>query len=274
VAGSGVTGSGVDRVVPAAASEPFPLLICVLGDFRVLREGTPVPMRAGGKMAAILAGLAQRDRFHASREALLELLWPGGQVECATQSLNTLVHALRRQLGEALRGHPPIVRVDGGYRLNVGAGVMVDSVHFDTLTDAGERRMRAGDPAAAVGLYQRAVDVYQGDLCDGGDLRGLIERERLRSRYLSLLARIADFHFQRGAYPAALAAAQRLLLHDPCREDAHRLVMRCHARLGERAQALQQYRLCRTILEREFTALPEPATEALYTSLRLEPERV
>ena len=44
-------------------------------------------------------------------------------------------------------------------------------------------------------------------------------------------------------------------------------------RLGERAQALRQYRLCRDVLDIEFAAVPEPATEELYETVRLRPEQ-
>jgi DNA-binding SARP family transcriptional activator len=50
--------------------------------------------------------------------------------------------------------------------------------------------------------------------------------------------------------------------------------MRCYNRLGHRAQALRQYRTCREILEAEFDAVPEPATEELYELLRREPSSV
>ncbi|BCB75136.1 hypothetical protein Pflav_015460 [Phytohabitans flavus] len=96
----------------------------------------------------------------------------------------------------------------------------------------------------------------------------LIERERLRGVYLNVLARLAEHHLLRAEYLRALYHGQRLLSRDPCREDGHRMVMVCHARLGQRAQAMSQYRLCREILRREFDAVPEPATEELFRQLR------
>jgi DNA-binding SARP family transcriptional activator len=72
----------------------------------------------------------------------------------------------------------------------------------------------------------------------------------------------------------ALLHALDLLRHDPCREDAHRMAMRCYVRQGERAQALRQYRLCREVLAIEFEAAPEPATESLYELVRLDPARI
>jgi hypothetical protein len=50
--------------------------------------------------------------------------------------------------------------------------------------------------------------------------------------------------------------------------------MRCYVRLGERAQALHQYRLCEAMLRSEFQATPEPATTELFDRIRLAPEHV
>jgi DNA-binding SARP family transcriptional activator len=220
------------------------VLICLLGSFRVLKTGEAVPFRHRGKAAALLTGLALRHNHQASREALLDSLWPDSDPAHAGQSLSTLVYGLRRLLSDALTGEPPVVHADGGYRLNVEAGVEVDVVQFE---------------------------LYRGDLCAADDVRAIVERERLRALQLSLLARLADHAFALGDYPVALQHAERLLFHDPCREDAHRLVMRCQVRLGARAQALRQYLVCREILHREFGAGPEPATEELFASARLDP---
>jgi DNA-binding SARP family transcriptional activator len=73
---------------------------------------------------------------------------------------------------------------------------------------------------------------------------------------------------------ACLAYAQRVLAHDPCREDAPRLVMRCHVWRGERAQALHQYRVCADILRAAFGTTPEPATVALFEQVRRAPGSV
>jgi hypothetical protein len=50
--------------------------------------------------------------------------------------------------------------------------------------------------------------------------------------------------------------------------------MRCHVRLGERAQAFAQYRLCAAVLRAEYGAAPERATTALYEQVRLDPGTV
>ncbi|WP_173079504.1 AfsR/SARP family transcriptional regulator [Phytohabitans rumicis] len=226
-------------------------------------------------MESLLCALALGRRQSASRDTLLDAVWPEGEPGRRTnQSLNTLVHDLRRILADALSGRSPVLRTDDGYRLNLAAGIAVDTVRFDHHIAAAADRLAAGDEVAALAHYEQAVMLYRGDLCSGGDLRLLIERERLRAQYLNTLAHLADHAFATRRYDTALRHAQQLLTYDPCREDAHRVVMRCFARLGQRSAGMQQYRLCRSVLREAFQAVPERATDELFDRLRLEPDRV
>lgn len=248
--------------------------VCLLGAFRVLSHGVPVAMRPGGKSEQLLAALALAERGGIDREALIGMVWPSSDGALAAQSLNTLVYSLHRVLGHALDGRPPVLHDSGRYRLNHEDGVVTDVGMFDAATAAGDLAHRAGDHVTAMASYGTAVVLYTGDLIAGTYVQHVLERERLRARYLSARARLADHHFGLGEYEASLSHALGLLALDACREDAHRLVMRCHVRLGERAQALRQYQLCRRVLALEFGAVPEAATDALYDVVRLEPSRV
>jgi DNA-binding SARP family transcriptional activator len=249
-------------------------MVCLLGAFRVLKHGDPVPIRSGSKSQSLLTILSIRRGYTAPRDTLLDTLWPGAAESLSRQSLNTLVHSLHKRLGDALGGAPPVAHADGYYRLNTEAGVSVDVARFDSLVSAGERAARSGDAAAAAGVYSEARDLYRGDLCVGEDAHAVVERERVRTRYLSLLASLADSYYMEGQYGACLRATLELLAADPCREDGHRIAMRCHVRRGERAQALRQYQLCRAILRAEFDAEPEPATIALFEQVRLAPDSI
>jgi DNA-binding SARP family transcriptional activator len=154
------------------------------------------------------------------------------------------------------------------------AGVGVDSACFDALATAGERMGHAGQRANAARLFEHAVQFYHGDLCVHTDLYAVVERERMRARHLSVLKWLSTHAYTARDYAACLAYAQRVLHHDPCREDAHRMVMRCHVRLGERAQAFHQYQVCANILHLAFNATPEPETVALFEQVRVDPGSV
>jgi DNA-binding SARP family transcriptional activator len=259
---------------PAGPAAEAPIRICLLGGFRLFANGDAVEVRPGGRMEALLGNLALNTDTGVARDELLGLVWPDGETELARQSLNTLLYSLRRRLGPALPSHSAVVERSGCYRLNVADGIDVDVIEFDMAVDAAEESLRCADVRAAVDAYEHALELYAGDLAFGSHLRHLVERERLRARYLGAIARIADYHFAGGRYEDALRSALRLLDHDPCREDAHRMAMRCPDRLGASSQADRQYRLCRQILAGEFDAAPEPATEALIDLVRLDPGSV
>jgi DNA-binding SARP family transcriptional activator len=201
-------------------------------------------------------------------------VWPDVDTSLAVRALNSLVHTLHRTVGAGLTRREIILQEGGAYQLNVGSEVGLDVLQFDGLADEGERRDRAGQADRAIASYAEAVEIYHGDLCVQNELPAIMERERLRARYFTLLSRLADHWLGQANYRQALNLAQRLLAGDPCREDAHRVVMRCHVRLGERAQALHQYRLLEQVLRREFDAVPEPTTVELFDRVRLRPELV
>jgi len=252
----------------------WPIVICLLGDFQLLKAGCAISVRGGGKTEALLCYLGVHYNQRISRETLLDALWPNGDPVLTSQSLNSLVYSLSKLLGDAIGGTAPILHADGYYRLNIDAGVGVDLAWFESLVSNGDQRCRAGDRAGAAHAYQCAANIYRGDLWSGSDLQSAVERERLRANYLSVLARLADYHFTQGDYAACLEHARRLLARDPCREDAHRLVMRCCVRQGERAQALRQYRLCAELLRAEFDAAPEYDTLSLYEQVRCNPSAI
>jgi DNA-binding SARP family transcriptional activator len=250
-----------------------PILICLLGEFRVLIGGRPVSLN-GGKAELLLRYLGLQSDHPVPRDVLLETIWPGHPPDLSGQSLNSLTYSLRKLLGAKIGGDTPVLHEDGYYRLNQEAGVGVDVTWFENLVRIGEQHVSANNLPVAIPFYDRATQLYRGDLCACTDINSVIVRERLRTHFLTALAHLADYYFATGEYGRCLQYANQLLKSDPCREDAHRLVIRCYVRRGERAQALHQYRLCVDILQTEFDAVPERQTILLYNQVRLTPDAV
>ena len=189
----------------------------------------------------------------------------------SSQSLNSLTYQLNKLTGEFLNGVGLVIHENGYYRLNSPDLVWVDTEYFDTFSATGRRLLASGDVTEGVTHCEQALALYQGDLCGDCSIQTVIEHERLRIVFLDLLACLADHYFTLGDYTKALCYIQRLLDQDVCREDAHRLAMRCYIRLGRRSQALRQYRLCCQGLASEFDAKPEPETTLLFDQIRLNP---
>ena len=270
-----MTGFVHDAIFAADSFERVPpVLVCLLGHFRLLKLGEPLMVRSGGRTERLLCILALARGQVIRRESLIDEIWPSGEPALAGQCLNSLVHSVCKPLRNVLAGEPAILHEGGCYRLNLRAGVEVDVMRFEALFQAGNQYASGGNADAAMTAYRGAVDLHGGDLYVCADVSGVVERERLYALNLTALARLAELSFQNLDYDSGLGYAFRLLARDHCREDAYRMAMRCYTRRGERAQALRQYRLCCEILRSEFGATPEPATTELYDQVRLRPEQV
>lgn len=256
----------------AMLSVARPVLICLLGGFRVVKAGEPVLLPPESKLGILLCRLALAGDHGVPRQELLGLLWPDPDDGMTARCFNTLVTELRRLLRNGSSDIAAVANGDGCYRLHRAAGLAVDVDCFDGWFERGRAADAAGDTAAAREAFELAVNLYRGDLFMGrggtDDTWLFVERERLRSRCLTTLARASDLASRMGDQDAAMAHAARLLGMDPCSEVGHRLLMHLHMLGGQRAQALHQYRVCVEALRREYGAGPELSTTAFFDLLR------
>ncbi|HMQ53513.1 MAG TPA: bacterial transcriptional activator domain-containing protein [Anaerolineae bacterium] len=254
-----------DRLVLEALP---PVMLSLLGVFRLVVGGQLTAINSGSKSEYLLVCLALARRHCLLRADLLERLWPEYDPNLAGQSLNSLTSQINKLTVPLLEGAGLITHVNGYYCLNTDSGVGLDIDYFETWQKQGKQLLNQGHETQGLAFCRQALALYHGDLCGDANLQTVMERERLRVAYLDLLAQLADYHYRHAQADEALTYIHRLLAHDPCREDAHRLAMRCYLLLNQRAQALRQYRLCCQALLREFEAQPEPATVALYEQIR------
>jgi DNA-binding SARP family transcriptional activator len=272
--GRGLDLAPVPQHAGSSNGQQWPILVCVLGDFRVLHNGRPVVTSSGAKSKALLCALALRYGQRVPSGVLIDAIWPEKEPALASQSLHSLIHGVNRLFRDAIDGAAFVARIDGCYTLNSSGGVGADVAWFEASMREGEQAIRSGDRAAAAAAFAQAAGLYRGDICTVADDIALFARERLRNLHLSALAHLTEFSFDQGEYELCLTYAQQMVATEPCREDAHRIAMRAYVRMGQRAQALRQYRLCESSLQTEFDALPERATTALFERVRCDPHGI
>ena len=252
-----------------------PVMISLLGSFKLTLYNKLAPISNGSKFESLLVCLALDQQRCVSRSQLLEQLWPESDLALAGQSLNSLIYQLNKLTKEFSKQTHLIGHEGGYYYLNRSENVGIDIDYFDTWRAEGARLFDQGQAEQGIAYYERALALYQGDLSGGeSNIQTVIERERLRAAFLDLLASLADAAYSHDNPTKALAYIHPLLMHEPCREDAHRLAMCCYVHLGKRSQALRQYQLCCQILATEFDAEPEAATETLFHQIRLDPASI
>jgi LuxR family maltose regulon positive regulatory protein len=194
------------------------------------------------------------------KEAIGELFWP----DHAPQKLHTIFHSTLYRLRRALP-QDSVVFEDGVYAFDRQRGCWYDVEAFDGLLDQA-----AGEKGSGPRMIQltEALGLYRGDYLAGvyGDWPAL-ERERLRERYLAALEELAGLYAGQGNLTQAAELYRRVLAEAPYQESAHRGLMACYSRLGDRAGAIRQYHRCVELLREELGLSPMSETEELYLKI-------
>src|SRR5436190_8423210 len=66
-----------------------PVWLCLLGSFRLLKNGQLVAVRSGGKTEALLAQLGLGGHYGVPREVLFRAIWPRSDTALAAQALSS-----------------------------------------------------------------------------------------------------------------------------------------------------------------------------------------
>ncbi len=234
-----------------------PLRLVTFGGLGVQRGGAPAEgAGAQRRRLALLALLAAAGERGSSREKLLGLLWPESDLERARKNLAQAVYALRRDLGaeELVIGTTEL-------RLNT------DLCGSD-LADfrAAIREDRLAD----------AVTLYRGPFLEGIYLDEAPEFERwaetertaLAHEYVHALEKLAEQTAGKGDARAAVGYWRLLANADPLNGKSALGLMRALAAAGDRAAALQHYRVYEMLLRQELDLAPDAAVVKLAEELR------
>jgi DNA-binding SARP family transcriptional activator len=262
------SGATAEPAAPAAHDRPL-LTVHLLGQLKVRLDEVPVDDWPSGRGRSLFKYLVTHRDPWPRREVLMDRFWPDAPPGAARNSLNVAVHGLRRAFRASAAG--PVVVLEGGaYQLDGRIRLWLDVDEFELHAAAGRRLEAAGEPAGAVAAYERALAIYQGDFLadDPYEDWPVLAREQLLLTYLDVLDRLSGLAFGQHQYGACVALCRQLLARDPCREDAHRRLMRCYSRQGQPHLALRQYQACTDDLHQELGVDPEPATAELARQLR------
>jgi predicted ATPase/DNA-binding SARP family transcriptional activator len=247
------------------------LALYVLGSPRVELDGAPVAIDRR-KALALLVYLALTRQDH-SRDALATLLWPESDQSKARASLRSALWSLTKALGE---GWLDVDRET--VRLKSGTDAWLDVDAFQDRLAECRTHDHPSDQVCpdCLSALAEAAALYQDDFMVGFTLPDspgfdewqFFQAEGLRQDLVSVLARLARGHGERGEYEEAITQARRWVALDPLYEPAQRLLMRLYAWSGQRSAALRQYEECARVLQEELGVLSDEETTRLYTAIK------
>ncbi len=228
-----------------------------LGTIELLRpDGTLLlSVASRSKALGLLAYLVLSEGDGARRrEDVCALLWPESDESRARNSLNQTLHILRSSLGnEAVTGGRETVGVDA-------KRIRCDAVEFrDAIAEA---------------RWEKALELYGGELLPGLHVTGSLEFERWLDHERRDLGRIAFDAARRVASNSAgddrstIRALRQVRKIRPDDDETVRDLMAACQRQGNVAAALQEYESYRTWLAANVGIKPPEETRKLAEELR------
>jgi DNA-binding SARP family transcriptional activator/DNA-binding XRE family transcriptional regulator len=255
--GAAVVRHGQCVARPAAADGVW---VQVLGPLAAWRGGAPVALGTP-KQRAALGLLALEPNALVHRETIIDGVWGADPPVSAVNLVQTHTGRLRRALDPGRSPRDPgglVASVGTGYRLQVTAG-QLDLLGFEQLVGRAGAACSSGDAAAACDLYERALELWQGEpLADVDVLRGHPAVLGLGRRRTAVIAAYAQTAIKVGLHERVLPHLEAVTQREPLNEQAHAQLMLALAGSGQQAAALQLFEELRRRLDDQLGVGPGP----------------
>ena len=241
----------------------------MLGTFKVLINGLGVREWNGRKAKSILAYLLYNRKFANSREIIMDKFWPNVAPQAARNSLNGIIHKLRRVLKYMDPKHNYILYKEDRYLLNPDTEIELDYESFLSSFKTGQTFERNNSLEKAVQYYEEATRLYKGDFLQDNiyDEWTYSERESFKQKYLHALDRLSMYYLSQQKYLLAQQYCRKMLSKDDCLEAVHRRLMTCLYKNGYRDLAVKQFHKCAESLKKGLDIRPGAQTQELLNSI-------
>jgi DNA-binding SARP family transcriptional activator len=235
-----------------------PAQLRLLEGFAFECDGSPVVLPVG--VQRLLAYLALRGPSH--RCVVAGTLWPEAPESHALARLRTGVWRMNRLVDGLIEAQ--------GAALAMSQATTVDSIEQETFAIRVLRDHLDGDWVSA-GLTSLWPTVLLPGWYDDWIV---FERERLHQLRLHALERTAELLLQRGSVDLALQVALEAVRGEPLRETSNVALISVYLAEGNVSDALHQYEVFTTLLDRELGLPPSQRITSLLPATRRDGDAV
>jgi DNA-binding SARP family transcriptional activator len=237
------------RLAPRLYVEDLGRVIVRVGD-RVV-AGTDIRK----KVLSLLCYLLTRPQFTATREQVLEALWPEMDPEAGANSLNQSSYFLRRVLQPGCQDD-----ANAGYLRSRADLIWLDPELVNSRSAECGRLIDAirGDPTPALvaELAQSYTSRFAVDFTY--DDWASTFRDTLHASFLDRIERAIAFDTKAGAFDRAISIAQSALHADPDADQIELSLLRLYRRTGANAAAAEQYVHYANVMRDQLGVDPPP----------------
>jgi len=237
------------------------LQLKLLGGFDLTYGNESITGVMSDRLQALIAYLVLNRHIAESRQHLAFLFWSDSSDSQARTNLRRAIHDLRRLLPDV---EEFLVISSKTLQWRTDAPFDLDIAEFEQAIAAA----KTADLPTARATLERAISLYQGKLLPNCYDEWIEpERERLHQACIQACSDLTQRLQEQQDYFAAIHSAQQLIRIDPVNELAYAQLMQAYALSGDRANALQAYHRCMTILRDELGIDPSAAIRDLYERL-------
>lgn len=232
---------------------------------RLLRESN----LGGPQGRFVLAYLALERRRAVTQSEIADALWPESLPASWNLALSAIISKLRTRFGSIGVDRGRIIgSAFGCYQLTPPGEIWIDVEAALAGVDAAEGAVAAGTPALAYGPSLIATTILRRPFLPGDTgAWAQARRETLAASLVRALDCRVEALLANGEIELALTHVKEAVRLEPFRESGYRRLMRVHARMGDRAEAVRVYVELRRLLERELGVDPDEETEAVYREI-------
>jgi DNA-binding SARP family transcriptional activator len=156
----------------------------------------------------------------------------------------------------------------GHYHLLLPADVWIDVEAASDAIDRAESALRGGEPQEAWGWAHVAYQISRRSFLIGEDGPWVtLKRSELRDVLVRAHECLSEPSIWHKEQEYAVKHAREAVALEPFRETTYQLLMRAHAAVGNRAEALRVYERCRSFLSEELGVPPSAQTKAVYLDI-------
>ena len=241
------------RVAPRVFVEDQGRVVVGVGDRLI--PGTEIRR----KVLALLCFLLAQPGMSATRDRILEALWPEADPDQALNSLHQTAYFLRRVFEPAYKED-----LSPGYLHHEADVVWLDPDLVDSRSLRCGTALRSLGPAPSTDDVDRIAAEYRGRFALDFAYEDWASnhRETMHARYLELMERAVTVETDAGHVDRAIRLAQRALDVDPEAEQIEVCLLRLYRMTGAHAAAAEQYAHYASVM-RDQLGIEPPALEDL-----------
>lgn len=195
-----------------------------------------------------------------NRDRIGALLWPNLASSKITNNFHVCLSQLKKVIGKEY-----LFYKSGVYKLK---NVWIDALEFKDLIHNGKAMINQGKIHLAEIKLKEAIGLYKGNFLEDSYDSWVDEiRNELLFLYRRALLMLGEIYLRKLRFDEAIEIGKNILNLDPFDEEGHRFLITSYSISGEKAKAINQYKKCADLFQKELNCLPSDQTQNLYKGI-------